>query len=68
MTNTALLDKYIRDSGLKKSKIAKALGITVFCLQQKRNNVREFKASEIKKLCELLGIHEGKDKEAIFYA
>lgn len=68
MTNTALLNKYIQNSGLKKAKIAETLGITVFSLAQKINNIREFKASEIKKLCDLLGIHESEDKDSVFFA
>lgn len=68
MTNTAELNKRIEASGLKKSYIAKALGIAVSTLSHKIRNRRDFKASEIDTLCELLGIESLEEKEAIFFA
>lgn len=68
MTNTDLLEKRIRESGLKKSYIAKVLGITLKTLANKIMNRCEFKASEIDALCELLGITDLAEKEAIFFA
>lgn len=67
MTNTSLLERYIESSGYKKSFIAKQLGITTYGFTLKVNNKSEFKASEIKTLCNLLKIG-AKDKEAIFFA
>lgn len=67
MTNTSLLEQYIKNSGYKKSFIAKQLGITAYGLALKIYNRSEFKASEILVLCELLKI-EAKDKDAIFFA
>lgn len=67
MTNTSLLEQYIKNSGLKKSFIAKQLGITTYSFAQKVNNKSEFKANEITILCKLLKIG-AKDKEAIFFA
>ncbi len=68
MTNTNLLERRIQESGLKKSYIAKALGITLKTLANKIMNRCEFKASEIDALCKLLGITDPAEKEAIFFA
>lgn len=67
MTNTALLEKYIEESGYKKSFIAQQLGLTAYGFTLKVNNKSEFKGSEIAILCKLLKI-KAKDKEAIFFA
>lgn len=67
MTNTTLLERFISQSGYKKSYLAKSLGITVFTLSQKINNKVEFWASEIDKLCELLDIGIN-DRMVIFFA
>lgn len=68
MTNTELLNERIDSSGLKKSYIAKALGIRTDTLSRKINNEREFKASEINALCDILGIECLEEKEHIFFA
>lgn len=68
MTNTAKLNDRIQQSGLKKSYIAKMLGIADATLARKINNAQDFKASEINALCELLGINSLEEKEAIFFA
>lgn len=68
MTNTALLEEYIQKSGLKKKHIAEQLGLTAYSFAQKVNNVTEFKASEIIKLCEILSIDSDQAKNAIFFA
>ena len=68
MTNTGELNKRIDASGLKKSYIAKVLGIAVSSLSRKIANKQEFKASEIDALCNLLGIETLEEKEAIFFA
>ena len=67
MTNTVLLEQYIKKSGYKKAFIAKALGITAYGFMLKVNNKSEFKASEMTILCKILKIN-AKDKEAIFFA
>jgi hypothetical protein len=67
MTNTSLLEKYINESGYKKSYIAAQLGITTYGFSLKVNNKSEFKANEMTILCDLLKIGK-KDKEAIFFA
>lgn len=69
MTNTALLEKKIEKSGYKKSYIAKAIGLkSAYGLANKINNVTEFKAKEINKLCEILKIDSLEEKECIFFA
>ena len=68
MTNSKKLNERIERSGLKKSYIAKALGIAACTLSHKISNRRDFKASEINALCDLLGIKDPEEKEAIFFA
>ena len=69
MTNTELLEKKIKDSGYKKSYIAKAIGLkSAFGLAKKIKNESEFKASEISALCDLLKIESVEEREAIFFA
>jgi len=68
MTNTAMLQKRIDDSGLKRSFILKELGIKAYStLRGKVENQYEFSASEIQKLCGLLRI-DNADRDAIFFA
>lgn len=68
MTNTALLEKRIVDSGLKKNFIAKSMGITPYGLAKKINNETEFKTSEVNMLCKILGITTLAEKDRIFFA
>jgi DNA-binding Xre family transcriptional regulator len=67
MTNTAMLDDYIKKSGLKKSFLADAIGVTRQGFSLKCNNKGEFRASEIDTLCKILNIGV-KDRMAIFFA
>ena len=68
MTDTKELQRIIEESGLKKCFIASKLGITVFGLQKKIENRTQFKAEEIKILCDVLRISSLKEKERIFFA
>ena len=69
MTNTALLEKKIDESGYKKSYIAKTIGLkTTNVLTKKVNNESEFKASEIDALCDLLKIDTLEERNLIFFA
>lgn len=68
MTNKAELNKRIKASGLKKSYIAKVLGIDQSTLSRKINNKLDFRESEINVLCNLLGIEGREEREAIFFA
>lgn len=67
MTNTKLLKEKIRQSGLKNGYLAERLGVsrTTFCALLR--NESEFKASQIKTLCELLGIKDDETLKAIFF-
>ena len=67
MTNASLLEEFINNSGLKKSHIAKELGLSRYGFNLKCNNKAEFRASEIEILCNLLNIGT-KDRMAIFFA
>lgn len=68
LTNTALLEEKISESGLKKSYIAKSIGLTPYGLTLKIRNINEFKASEIDKICILLGIDSPEERCDIFFA
>jgi hypothetical protein len=67
MTNTALLEKYIEDSGYKKSFIANQIGITPYALAMKINNKSEFKGNEMTIISKLLKI-DAETRDAIFFA
>lgn len=67
MTDVELLNQRIRDSGLKFSFIAQKMGLSYYGLRRKLNNLCEFKASEISSLCDILGITNVAEKEAIFF-
>lgn len=65
MTNTRLLRELIDAKGLKLCYIADQLGISRFGLHKKMQNQSEFKPSEIKRICEILGITAA-EREKIF--
>lgn len=69
MTNTVLLERKIRDSGLRIGYICEQLGISYPGLQKKMRNEggSEFKPSEITILAELLHLTR-KDIDEIFFA
>lgn len=68
MTNTQLLNKAIEDSGLKINRIIESMGIKAYAtLRDKIENKREFTASEIAKLCDILSL-DNDQREAIFFA
>ena len=68
MTNTKELERFIEASGLKKSYIAKALGLSRQGYANKEQNRSSFTATEISILCKLLNITSLKDKELVFFA
>lgn len=68
MTNKELLEKAIREKGLKKAFLAEKIGLTPAGFYNCLNNKAEFKASQINTLCDLLGIEDLQTKEAIFFA
>ena len=68
MTNKDLLEKAIKEKGLKKAFLAEKIGLTPAGFYNCLNNRAEFKASQINTLCDLLGITDLAEKEAIFFA
>lgn len=54
MTDTFELEKAIRQNGYSKKQVAREIGLSEQGFLLKLNNVNEFKASEIQKLCVLL--------------
>lgn len=58
MTNTAELEGAIAKAGIRKKTIAAALSITETALWSKINGRSEFKASEIKKIQDLLSLSD----------
>lgn len=68
MTNRKLLEDRIKQKGLKKGFLAEAIGVSrsTFCSQLCGKT--EFKASQIRVLCELLGIEDGETMAAIFFS
>lgn len=67
MTNTRKLRDEIQSKGLKYTFVAAYLGLTPNGLKKKIENDSEFKASEIKKLYELLELSE-LERSEIFFA
>jgi len=68
MTDTILLQKRIKDSGLKRSAILEATGIKAYStLRAKVKNQSDFTAKEIQALSEVLRIDVG-DRDKIFFA
>lgn len=58
MTDTLMLELYIKKKGYTKKEIAELLGLSFNGFMLKVNNVNEFKASEIKQLCEILDLKD----------
>lgn len=68
MTNTEMLQDAIRESGLKNNAIMKQMNIKAYeTLRAKIENRREFTASEITQLCEILHL-DNEQREDIFFA
>ena len=68
MVYTELLDSKIKESGLKKSELCKAMGITYQAFRLKRNNVSAFTSEEVNTLCELLKIKTMAEMKKIFFS
>lgn len=60
MTNTLKLKAAIAERGLNQEQIAEMLGVSLCTFNYKLNGTSEFKASEIKKLMELLHLNSDK--------
>lgn len=67
MTDTVRLNEEIKRSGLKKGWIAAELGLSNYGFLRKINNESQFKAGEIKGLCQLLKITSLKKRDEIFF-
>lgn len=68
MTNVKLLDEKIRQSGLKKKYLAERIGVSRGTLCALLSNKKEFKTSQVRALCEVLGIKDDETIKAIFFA
>lgn len=68
MTNTKLLRKKIKDSGLRVGFIVEKLDTSYGWLDKKIDGIVPFKAWEIQTLCEILNITDLQEKEDIFFA
>lgn len=66
MTNSKLLKETIRQSGLKKSYIANALGMSRPTFRAYLDGKMEFRVNQMNTLCALLSI-EPELREAIFF-
>ena len=68
MTNSQMLENKIKESGYLKQWILDQMGIKSYeTLRAKIRNKRDFTASEIDKLCEILHINYS-HRRAIFFA
>lgn len=67
MTNTELLEYWIKKSGKKKKFLAEKVGLSMAGFRNCCINKAEFKAGQIRILCYELGITNLEDKEAVFY-
>lgn len=68
MTDSIELRKVIADRGISIKRIAEILGLSAYGLTLKIDGKREFKASEVKALCDVLGITSLRERERIFFA
>ncbi len=68
MTDTIRLRELIDSKGLKLKWIAEQMDLTPYGLAKKISNENEFRASEIQKLCDLLGVSDTDEKERLFFA
>ena len=68
MTNIELLGKKIKQSGLKKGYIAMKLGVSPTTFSALMSNKAEFKARQIRSICEILDIQDDAEIRAIFFA
>lgn len=67
MTDTDLLRSIIESSGYRLAFLAEKLGMSRYSLQKKICNQSDFKACEIKVLCDLLAI-DAETAKLVFFA
>lgn len=68
MTNTTLLEEKIKQSGLKKGYLADRIGVSRSTFYAQVRNGVEFRVSQVKILCSLLGIKDPETMQAIFFS
>ena len=68
MTDTAMLVEKIKRSGLHKQFIAERMGISRASLWNKVSGKTAFNQYEIAAICDVLGIKDHAEMEAIFFA
>lgn len=68
MTDTKAFRMALIEAGLTNRDVAKRLGITDAALYNKTHNISEFRASELAKLYELLGLDTLDKQQRIFFA
>lgn len=68
MTNRKLIEDAMNRKGLKKGFVADKLGVSRATFWALLSGKTEFKASQIKALCELLDIDDSETIAAIFFA
>lgn len=66
MVNSNKLKAKMIEKGYNQKTLANAMGITTQTLNYKINGVREFKVSEIEKLCSLLSINKKETGQFFF--
>ena len=66
LVDTKLLEKIIKESGLKKKRIAELLNLSPYSLSKKIRNENEFLLSEIACLCSILHLSP-EMRERIFF-
>lgn len=68
MVDSKKLEDMIQQSGLKKGYLAERLGVSRSTFCALLNNKSEFRVSQVRTLCELLGIRDDETLRAIFFA
>ena len=67
MTDKNLLYYYVKRAGFKNKDIAEAIGITPSGYTLKISNKSDFRQSEIKTICDLLGLTV-EERDRVFFA
>lgn len=68
MTNSELLKLKIKESGLKLGYIVEKLNTSYAWFNKKLENKKDFNATEMQILCEILNITDLAEKDRIFFA
>lgn len=67
MTDTQALRNIIQSKGLKLGYVAEACGLKRATFMRRMNNKSAFRASDIPRICEVLGLSD-KERDRIFFA